>query len=45
MEAMREPIKAIDKTIGKVNAALVSPETGREINIKTDVAKKTGRNS
>ena len=40
MEAMREPIKAIDKTIGKVNAALVSLETGREINIKTDVAKK-----
>lgn len=40
MEAMREPIKAIDKTIGKINAALVSLETGREINIKTDVAKK-----
>ena len=40
MEAMREPIKAIDKTIGKVNAALVSLETGREINIKIDVAKK-----
>lgn len=40
IEAMREPIKAIDKTIGKVNAALVSLETGREIKIKTDVAKK-----
>lgn len=40
MEAMREPIKAIDKTIGKVNAALVSLETGKEIKIKTDVAKK-----
>lgn len=40
VEAMREPIEAVNRVVGKVNAALVSLETGREIKIKTDNAKK-----
>lgn len=40
MRDLAEPINNINKTIGKVNAALINLQTGREINIKTDVAKE-----
>ena len=40
INSLTEPINRINQLIGKVNAALVSLQTGREINIKTDVAKE-----
>lgn len=39
VETMMEAQKRITKAVGKINAALVSMEKGREVNIKTDVAK------
>lgn len=40
VKAMMESQKSITKVIGKINAALISLEKGREVNIKTDVAKQ-----
>lgn len=40
VKAMMESQKSITKVVGKINAALVSLEKGREVNIKTDVAKQ-----
>lgn len=39
-KALSAPLNEINKVVGKVNAALISLQTGREINIKTDVAKE-----
>lgn len=40
MKSVGEVQKSITKVIGKINAALLSLEKGREINIKTDVAQR-----
>lgn len=40
VKTMMETQKRITKVVGKINAALVSLEKGREVNIKTDVAKE-----
>lgn len=40
VSSVMETQKRITKVIGKVNAALVSLQQGREINIRTDVAKE-----
>lgn len=40
VKAMMESQKSITKVVGKINAALISLEKGREVNIKTDVAKQ-----
>lgn len=40
VKTMMETQKRITKAVGKVNAALVTLEKGREVNIKTDVAKQ-----
>ena len=40
VRTMMDSQKSITKVIGKINAALVSLEKGREVNIKTDVAKQ-----
>lgn len=40
VKSMMESQKSITKVVGKINAALVSLEKGREVNIKTDVAKQ-----
>lgn len=40
VKALSAPLNEINKVVGKVNAALISLQTGREINIKTDVAKE-----
>lgn len=40
VRTMMDSQKSITKVVGKINAALVSLEKGREINIKTDVAKQ-----
>lgn len=39
-KALSAPLNEINKVVGKVNAALISLQTGREISIKTDVAKE-----
>lgn len=39
MKPLGDIRKNITKTVGKINAALLSLEKGREINIKTDLAK------
>ncbi|MDR1718046.1 MAG: phage tail tape measure protein [Prevotella sp.] len=39
VKSMTDTQKSITKAVGKINAALVSLEKGRRINIKTDVAK------
>lgn len=40
IETLKEAQKNITKIVGKVNASLISLQTGREVNIKTDVAKQ-----
>ena len=40
VKTMMETQKRITKAVGKINAALVTLEKGREVNIKTDVAKE-----
>lgn len=40
VRTMMDSQKSITKVVGKINAALVSLEKGREVNIKTDVAKQ-----
>lgn len=40
MKTVSEKQKEITGVIGKINSALTSVETGREINIKTDVSKR-----
>lgn len=40
VKTMMESQKSITKVVGKINAALISLEKGREVNIKTDVAKQ-----
>lgn len=40
MKSLREIQQSVTKVIGKINAALVVLERGREINIKTDIAKE-----
>lgn len=40
VRTMIDSQKSITKVVGKINAALVSLEKGREVNIKTDVAKQ-----
>lgn len=40
VETMMEAQKRITKAVGKINAALVSMDKGREVNIKTNVAKQ-----
>lgn len=40
VRTMMDSQKSITKVVGKINAALVSLEKGREINIKTDIAKQ-----
>lgn len=40
VKAMMESQKSITKVVGKINAALISLEKGREVNIKTDVARQ-----
>lgn len=40
VKTMMDTQKRITKAVGKVNAALVTLEKGREVNIKTDVAKQ-----
>lgn len=40
VKSMLDAQKSITKVIGKITAALVQLEKGREINIKTDVAKQ-----
>lgn len=40
VKAMMDSQKNITKVVGKINAALISLEKGREVNIKTDVAKQ-----
>ena len=40
VKTMMDSQKSITKVVGKINAALISLEKGREVNIKTDVAKQ-----
>lgn len=40
VKTMADCQKRVTKSIGKINSALVSMEKGREVNIKTDVAKR-----
>lgn len=40
VRTMMETQKRITKVVGKINAALVSLQRGREVNIQTDVAKE-----
>lgn len=40
IQSIRDTQKDITKIVGKVNSALISLQAGREINIKTDIAKQ-----